>query len=76
MQETLVVGIGKFTVDISKVRVYAPPVGFTGEDPLICHVNNPADGVHVAGEHNSDVTDLLFLYGFRIASHLPHKMAR
>lgn len=60
LQDILVVGIGKhvLTIDISKVRVKAPPGGFTAEDPLKCHVSNPPEGVHVVGEHNSDVTDL------------------
>jgi hypothetical protein len=60
MQDILVVGIGKYvlTVDISKVSKHAPPGGFSVDDPLLAPVNNPPEGVHVVGEHNSDVTDL------------------
>ncbi|CAM6081699.1 unnamed protein product [Calypogeia fissa] len=59
-QDILVVGIGKYvlTVDISKVRVNAPPGGFTADDPIKFNVNSPPEGVHMVGEHTSDVTDL------------------
>ncbi|BFI30389.1 enhancer of mRNA-decapping protein 4 [Marchantia polymorpha subsp. ruderalis] len=60
MPDLLVVGIGKYvlTIDLNKLRANAPSGGFTAEDPLVCHVNNPLEGVHVVGEHNADVTDL------------------
>ncbi|KAL2636093.1 hypothetical protein R1flu_007572 [Riccia fluitans] len=60
MQDILVVGIGKYvlTVDVNKFRANAPAGGFTAEDPPVCDVNNPLEGVHVVGEHKADVTDL------------------
>ncbi|KAH9555736.1 hypothetical protein CY35_08G131600 [Sphagnum magellanicum] len=60
MQDVLVVAIGKFvlTIDVGKVRQKAPPGGFTAEQPIVCEVESPLEGVQVVGAHEEQVTDL------------------
>jgi enhancer of mRNA-decapping protein 4 len=60
MQDVLVVAIGKFvlTIDIGKVQQKAPPGGFSAEQPIVCQVESPLEGVHVVGTHEEDVNDL------------------
>jgi enhancer of mRNA-decapping protein 4 len=60
IQDVLVVAIGKFvlTIDIGKVQQKAPPGGFSAEQPIVCQVESPLEGVHVVGTHEEDVSDL------------------
>lgn len=54
------VAIGKFvlTIDVSKARQAAPPGGFVADQPIVCRVENPIEGVNVVGAHDDTVTDL------------------
>jgi hypothetical protein len=62
VQDVLVVAIGKFvlTIDVGKVRQKAPLGlgGFNAEQPIVCEVESPLEGVQVVGVHEEQVTDL------------------
>lgn len=62
VQDVLVVAIGKFvlTIDVGKVRQKAPLGlgGFNAEQPIVCEVESPLEGVQVVGAHEEQVTDL------------------
>jgi len=60
IQDVLLVAIGKFvlTIDIGKVRQKASPGGFNVEQPIVCQVESPLEGVQVVGVHEEQVTDL------------------
>eukprot|EP00250_Pteridium_aquilinum_P015575 c22652_g1_i1 orf=175-4566(+) len=58
-EDLIVVGMNKYviTVDMKKVRQCAPD-GFTAEQPVLCPVDTPIEGVYCVGKHLNDVTDL------------------
>ncbi|MCO5547875.1 hypothetical protein L7F22_001327 [Adiantum nelumboides] len=59
-EDLIVVGLENYvlTVDIKKVRQCAPPDGFSVEQPILCPVDSPIEGVYCAGKHLKEVTDL------------------
>lgn len=59
-EDHLVVGLSKYvlTIDIKKVRQSAAPGGFMAEEPVLCPVDNPIEGVYCVSGHDGEVTDL------------------
>lgn len=59
-EDLIVVGMENYvlTVDIKKVRQCAAPDGFSVEQPVLCPVDSPIEGVYCAGKHLKEVTDL------------------
>lgn len=59
-EDLIVVGMENhvLTVDIKKVRQFAAPDGFSVEQPVLCPVDSPIEGVYCAGKHLKEVTDL------------------
>lgn len=72
MQDVLEVAIGKFVLSINVIKVQqaAPQGYFVPDQPVVCHVDNPLEGVHLLGSHHEDVTDLAVssIASFRVAS--------
>lgn len=70
MQNLLVVAVNRFiiSVDIAKVRIKSAPNGFTLEDPMMCSVYNPIEGVHCVNGHDDEITDLSTSQSMRLAS--------
>lgn len=72
MQDVLEVAIGKFVLSINVIKVQqaAPQGYFVPDQPIVCHVDNPLEGVHLLGSHHGDVTDLAVssIPSFRVAS--------
>jgi enhancer of mRNA-decapping protein 4 len=60
MQDLLVVAIGKYVVsiDLSRARAGAAPGGFSIDQPALCTMENPLEGVTVVGIHHDTVSDL------------------
>lgn len=60
VQDLLVVAIGKYvvTMDVAKIQAAGPPGGFSIDEPSVCRVENPLEGVSVVGTHTESVTDL------------------
>lgn len=72
MQDVLEVGVGKFVLSINVIKVQqaAPQGFFVPDEPILCHVENPLEGVLVLGAHHEDVTDLAVssITSFQVAS--------
>ena len=62
MQDTLIVAIGRFIVaiNVSKAGQGVIPGGFNGEHPLERRLDSPVKGVYVVGEHEEEVTALVY----------------
>lgn len=59
-EDLIVVGMSQYvmTVDMKKVRQSAAPDGFSPEQPILCPVDAPIEGVYCVGKHIGEVTDL------------------
>lgn len=72
MQDVLEVAVGKYllSINVAEMQQAAPKGGFMLEQPVVCHVENPIEGVHVLGAHHDNVTDLAVpsFPSFRVAS--------
>jgi hypothetical protein len=60
-----VVAIGKYvvTMDLGKIQTNAPAEGFSVNQPLICDLERPMDGISVLGSHEEDVSDVAVSHG-------------
>ena len=61
------VGINKYiiTIDIERVKQTAAPSGFVAEEPVLCNVDRPIEGIYCSTEHEDEITDISSCYQSR-----------